>query len=595
MLRNHFSQKTVLFSQHMYDLFSAKKFIKKVMDSLFDMERFDPSAEDDTKPLEKNDKINKLKLKRKIIPDPSIEESKDEGVGKTDDEPPSKKKKKKNKKKVDPTEIEGFTILGDPTDKAAKKVNRVLPYWLANPNIVNVDLLSSSLEVSEMPGLEGWMIEKLAKEGISSLFPVQRQVIPHLMVKNSRYRPGDVCVSAPTGSGKTLAFVLPIVQCLADRLVPRVRCVAVLPTQELASQVYSVFNTFTVGTGLRVKLLTGAEAVIGEGGLVRRGVGGIQQLYDILVATPGRLTHTIKECQALDLSHLRYLVIDEADRMMENIAQDWLNILEGAVYSGHRKRPGPLTVVNARTPAIPLQKLLFSATLSHDPEQLEQLNLFEPSLYRCVVPAHGDTAQSLPVSLSQLYLVCRQGDKPLTLHRVLTERKIKRALVFTHSNDTVHRLALLLAQLGHSVAELSSEVAGRKKVLAGLSRGLHDVVVCSDVVARGIDLEDLEAVVSYDVPAYVKTYIHRVGRTARAGRSGLAVTLCEGKQEKNFLKMLKDSSITGIEELKITEEDGELRQSYQEALEKVKERLTAEKAERGTASDKNQRKKKNKK
>ena len=90
-------------------------------------------------------------------------------------------------------------------------------------------------------------------------------------------------------------------------------------------------------------------------------------------------------------------------------------------------------------------------------------------------------------------------------------------------------------------------------------------------------------------------YIHRVGRTARAGKAGLAVTLCEGKQEKSFLKMLKDSSITGIEELKINEEDEEAKQSYQEALEKVKERLTAEKAERGVGGDKNQRKKKNKK
>ena len=569
------------------------------MDSLFDMERFDPSAEDDTKPLEKNNKIHHLKLKRKIVPDPSasIGEEKDESVSKADvDQPPSKKKKKKNKRKVDPNDIEGFTILGDPTDKAAKKVQRVLPHWLANPNILNVDLLSSSMDVTEMPGLEGWMIEKLKKEGISSLFPVQRQVIPHLLTKTSRYRPGDVCVSAPTGSGKTLAFVLPIVQSLVGRLVPRVRCVAVLPTQELASQVYSVFNTFTVGTGLRVKLLTGGDAVLGEGGLVRRGVGGLRlhQLYDILVVTPGRLTHTIKECPGLDLSHLRYLVIDEADRMMENIAQDWLNILESAVYTGHRKRPGPLTVLNARTPTIPLQKLLFSATLSHDPEQLEQLNLFEPSLYRCVVPADGDTAaQSLPASLTQLYTVCQQGDKPLTLHQVLSQSNIRRALVFTHSNDTVHRLALLLTHLGHSVGELSSEVTGRKKVLAGLSKGLTDVVVCSDVVARGIDLEDLDGVVSYDVPSYVKTYIHRVGRTARAGKAGIAVTLCEGKQEKNFLKMLKDSSITGIEELKITDEDEKVKQSYQEALEKVKEKLTAEKAERGAGRDK--RKKKNKK
>ena len=547
------------------------------MDSLFEMQRFDPSAEDESQQLEAIDLTEKLKLKRKIVTDssgPKLEET-----SKTDTEP-LKKKKKKNKKKKDPSQVEGFTILGDPTDKSTKKVNRVLPHWLAHPDIVNVDLMSSAVEVGSMPGLESWMVEKLRKEGISSLFPVQRQVIPHLL-EVSRYRPRDVCVSAPTGSGKTLAFVLPVVQALAGRMVPRVRCVVVLPTQELAGQVHSVFNTFTAGTGLRTKLLTGADSVLGEESLVRRGPGGtVHQRFDILVVTPGRLTHTIRECPGLDLSHLRYLVIDEADRMMENIAQDWLNVLEDAVYTGHRKRPGPLTVETMRQPAIPLQKLLFSATLSHDPEQLEQLNLFEPSLYRCVVPAHGDVAQSLPATLAQLYCVARPEDKPLSLHRLLRQRSIKRGLVFTHSNETVHRLALLLGELGHSVGELSSEVQGRKKVLSGLGRGQYEVVVCSDVVARGIDLTDLDCVVSYDVPAYVKTYIHRVGRTARAGKEGLAVTICQEREVKTFLKMLKDSSIVGIEELEIEAEDDEDQTKYQEALEKVKEILTQEKTEK---------------
>ena len=289
----------------------------------------------------------------------------------------------------------------------------------------------------------------------------------------------------------------------------------------------ALFLTLTAGTNLRVKQLTGGSGggVGLESGLVRRGVGGtVHQLCDILVATPGRLTHAIRECPDLDLSHLRYLVIDEADRMMENFAQDWLNILEAAVYTGARTRPGQLT-------AIPLQKLLFSATLSHDPEQLEQLNLFEPKLYRCVVPAPSlaaDPAQSLPSSLAQLYAVVAAADKPLAVHQLVTSMQLAKVLVFTHSNDTVHRLALVLAQLGHKVGELHSQVAGsRRKVLAALARGATQVLVCSDVVARGIDLEDLDAVISYDVTAYVKTYIHWVGRTARAGKAGTTVTLCE--------------------------------------------------------------------
>ena len=148
-----------------------------------------------------------------------------------------------------------------------------------------------------------------------------------------------------------------------------------------------------------------------------------------------------------------------------------------------------------------------------------------------MVPAPSlaaDPAQSLPSSLAQLYAVVAAADKPLAVHQLVTSMQLAKVLVFTHSNDTVHRLALVLAQLGHKVGELHSQVAGsRRKVLAALARGATQVLVCSDVVARGIDLEDLDAVISYDVTAYVKTYIHWVGRTARAGKAGTTVTLCE--------------------------------------------------------------------
>ena len=159
--------------------------------------------------------------------------------------------------------------------------------------------------------------------------------------------------------------------------------------------------------------------------------------------------------------------------------------------------------------------------------------------------------------------------------------QLAKVLVFTHSNDTVHRLALVLAQLGHKVGELHSQVAGsRRKVLAALARGATQVLVCSDVVARGIDLEDLDAVISYDVPAYVKTYIHRVGRTARAGKAGTAVTLCEEKQVKSFLKMLKEGDISGAQERAVTSEQlQQHRPQYEQSLEAVREQLQREKSE----------------
>ena len=569
------------------------------MESLFDMQRFDPDAENvkevTLKGYANHENLN-YTLKRKLasagdeVDIIGKAEVKD-GEKKGDEDDPLPKKKKKNKKKTaDIENIEGFTILGDFTDQSKVKVNRVLPYWLSHPDIVTVDLHSSPLPVTDMPGLDTKLVAKMAKENIHHFFPVQRQVIPHLLQASPKFRPSDVCVSAPTGSGKTLAFVLPIISALRSRMVPRVRVVAVLPTQELASQVYSVFLSFTEATKLRVKLLTGGTSSVGEGGLVRPGIGGqVHQLYDILVATPGRLTQTIKECPNLDLTYLRYLVIDEADRMMENIAQDWLNILEAAVYRGKRTRPGLLTAKSAHTPAIPLQKLLFSATLSQDPEQLEQLNLFEPKLYRCVVPVAGltdtETAQSLPTSLAHKYSVVSLSDKPLAVHHILSEAGLERVLVFTHSNDNVHRLAMVLANLGHKTGELHSKVTRRKKVLSGLSKGVYTVVVCSDVVARGIDLEDLDAVISYDAPSYVKTYIHRVGRTARAGRPGTAYTLCDEKQAKPFLKMLRDGNVTGCEEKSITSDHLDpLREDYKKSLEKVQEQLHQEKVDQSARS-----------
>jgi len=509
-------------------------------DSLFEINRYDPEQDESKQENVLLENINKrIKEKRKLDNNSNKEIS--------NENEPVKKKRKKNKKKNDKNiSADGFTILGEPTDQKIKTVNRVLPLWLAQPNILTVDLLSSTLAVEDMPGLSDKLVSKLAKEGITKFFPVQQQVIPKLLDVNSKYRPNDLCVSAPTGSGKTLAFVLPIVQSLTERLVPRVRAVAVLPTQDLASQVYKVFVTFCEGTGLRVKLLTGGEAVVGEDQLVRKGVvGTIHQLYDILVVTPGRLVHTIRAVPSLDLTHLRYLVIDEADRMMDNISEDWLNVLENAVYSKDRSRPGPLTVANMLKRELPLQKLLFSATLSTDPEQLQQMNLFEPKLYQCQIPAPGKKVQdaSLPTGLRQLYVSCQLSLKPAIVHHVIADLNLNKALVFTHSNESAHRLSLILNELGYRVGELSSLVKDRKKLLAKFARGEIDLLVCSDVMARGIDLEGLDGVILYDVPAYVKTYIHRVGRTARAGKEGLSVTLCEEKQVKNFLKMVKESGI----------------------------------------------------
>ncbi len=215
-----------------------------------------------------------------------------------------------------------------------------------------------------------------------------------------------------------------------------------------------MFQTYVEGSDLRVKLLTPTVSLSTEqGDLVRRGASGaFHSLCDIVVATPGRLVDHVQKTEGFDLTNLRYLVIDEADRVLESVQNDWLRLVEKAVYSSWRKRPGPLNVERVRCCELPLQKLLFSATLSHDPEQLQQLQLFEPKLFA--------SRSGTPKSLKETLVLCTDSlKKPQVLYSLIQSRKMKKALVFTKSVEHTHNLALLLKHYGLRVGELSSQVS----------------------------------------------------------------------------------------------------------------------------------------
>ncbi|CAB4054995.1 DDX51 [Lepeophtheirus salmonis] len=234
-----------------------------------------------------------------------------------------------------------------------KKARRILPRWLAEPNIISDDLKDDQMLVCDIEGISESLRDKLKNNGIRYLFPVQRQIVPHLLDSSLKhyYRPSDICVSAPTGSGKTLAFVLPIVQALQNRVVPRIRALVILPVQDLALQIYKVFKSYTAGEKLKVILLSsgqGKNVKTEQSELVCKGLGGdndYHSLVDIIIATPGRLVEHLHNTPGFSLQHLRYLIIDEADKVMEDVSNDWLSQVEAAVYSGvNRRRPGPLTV-----------------------------------------------------------------------------------------------------------------------------------------------------------------------------------------------------------------------------------------------------------
>ncbi|XP_074471800.1 ATP-dependent RNA helicase DDX51 [Sebastes fasciatus] len=472
----------------------------------------------------------------------------------------------------------GFTVLGGFENKPIQKVHRVLPQWLAQPDVIHRDIKSNLVPISDLSGLSALLGKKLQSNGIQHLFPVQAEVIPAilesarqgLLIGRGGYKPRDICVSAPTGSGKTLAFVIPVVQVLTERVVCEVRALAVLPTKELAQQVCKVFTSYAEGTPLKVVMLAGQRSFAAEQASLSEQRGETRRsLADIVVATPGRLVDHINKNSGFSLEHLRFLIIDEADRMIDSMHQSWLSQVVKAVYrsgSGpgamsifRRTEPAHVTAASLSPPQMPLQKLLFSATLTQNPEKLQQLGLHQPRLFSSVhshsitTPADPTQEQGLfnfPQGLTEYYVPCTLSKKPLLILHFILRMKLSPILCFTNSRETAHRLYLLVKLFGGvQAAEFSSRLSPteRKKTLKEFEQGKIQLLISTDAAARGIDVDGVKCVVNYDAPQYIRTYIHRIGRTARAGKTGLAFTFLLGVQEKNFLQMVVEAGTPGIQ------------------------------------------------
>ncbi|XP_075574485.1 ATP-dependent RNA helicase DDX51 [Pelecanus crispus] len=506
-------------------------------------------------------------------------------------------------------------VLGDYDRKPVQKVQPFLPQWLAQPKLVQKRIKDNLVPIRDVPGIHPKLLKKLQMNGIESFFPVQAEVIPAILQSASNgylmgqggYRPKDICVSAPTGSGKTLSFVIPIVQVLLDRVVCQVRALVVLPTKELAQQVSKVFNIYTDGTGLKVVLITGQKSFAKEQEmLVQKKVTGYCSLADIIVATPGRLTDHISQTPGFSLTQLRFLIVDEADRMIDDMHQNCLNQIVKAAFqvendSGsnmlfQRTKPGPITAASSCYPQIPLQKLLFSATLTQDPEKLQQLDLFQPRLFTSVysekktLGGAAETEQdtnrkyTLPEGLSQCYVPCDLNSKPLLLLHFMLTMKFTRVLCFTNSREASHRLFLLVQAFGGvTVAEFSSRLPPneRRRTMKEFEQGKIQLLISTDATARGIDVKGVNYVINYDAPQFIRTYVHRVGRTARAGKAGVAFSLVLRIQERRFLRMLKDAGIQDIKKHPVKGNSLKpLVQQYEGALCKLEKTVKNERAQK---------------
>jgi len=328
--------------------------------------------------------------------------------------------------------------------------------------------------------------------------PVQREAIPLLIAKR------DVLAQAATGTGKTAAFALPMLQRLAQDKTRHTGGLVLVPTRELAMQVAEAIHKYAKRIGITVVPIYGGAPISQQIRTLERGVG-------IVVATPGRALDHIKR-GTLKLDHVRVLVLDEADEMLDmGFAEDLDAILEAT----------PKT----------RQTALFSATLPSRILAIAQRHLNDPA--RVKIGQEKTAAGKLPRVRQIAYIVPR-AHKPAALDRVLDMENPTSAIVFCRTRLEVETLVETLNAHGRRAQALHGgmEQRQRDRVMQLFRGGKADLLVATDVAARGLDIEHLSHVVNYDVPAAAEAYVHRIGRTGRAGRGGTAITLAEPREHR---------------------------------------------------------------
>lgn len=336
------------------------------------------------------------------------------------------------------------------------------------------------------------ILRVLAEQGYQAATPVQQQAIPPILSGK------DVLAGAQTGTGKTAAFTLPLLQQLLNApkvLQPaQVRVLVLTPTRELAQQVFESVQTYS-------RYLPVRSAVFYGGVSIRPQYDEAEQGLDILVATPGRLIDHLHQ-QTIDLSQLEVLVLDEADRMLDM----------GFIVDIKR--------IMAKLPA-QRQTLLFSATYSKEIKILADELLNKPVLIE--VATANATADRVT---QQVYLVDRHRKRELISH-MIGMQNWPQVLIFVRTKHGADRLAKQLQKDGLTTAAIHGDKAqgARQRALDEFKQGKVRILVATDIAARGLDISELPYVVNYDLPQVAEDYVHRIGRTGRAGLSGVAVTL----------------------------------------------------------------------
>ena len=343
--------------------------------------------------------------------------------------------------------------------------------------------------------------QALEEEGYTNPTPIQEQAIPEILLGQ------DLVACAQTGTGKTGAFAIPILN-LIHRIVgsakkaKHIRTLVVTPTRELAIQIDESFKTYGKYTNVKSLVIFGGVNQVPQVNELKMGV-------DVLIATPGRLLDLHKQ-GFIDLDHLHHLVLDEADQMLD---MGFINDVKKIIK---------LTPSNRQT-------LLFSATMPLAIRELADTFLTRPK-YISVTPI-SSTAENV----SQKVYFVNKDDKRLLLKQLIIQESLSNALVFTRTKHGADNIVKVLKKASIKAEAIHGDKSqnARQRVLEQFKNKEIDILVATDIAARGIDIEQLPFVINFDIPNISETYVHRIGRTGRAGNSGLAISFC-GKDEKPY-------------------------------------------------------------
>ena len=372
--------------------------------------------------------------------------------------------------------------------------------------------------------LNDYVLDALDDMNFTDTTPIQEHAIPPILEGR------DVMGVAQTGTGKTAAYLLPVLSKLADGGYPEdaINCVIMSPTRELAQQIDSAMQGFAY-------YLPGVSSVAVYGGndgiRYEQEKRAMQSGADVVIATPGRLISHLS-LASIDLSRVSFFILDEADRMLDMGFCDDILLIAKALPEKH-------------------QTIMFSATMPGDILSLAHSILRNPVEVKLAVSKPAD-------NIRQSACICYEPQKLLVVKRMFEQEPPHRVIIFVGSKKKTKELAISIIRAGYNARAMHSDLsqAERDEVMYGFRSGKIDILVATDIVARGIDIDDIALVINFDVPRDEEDYVHRIGRTARAGRGGRALTLVNDK-DMIYFRQIERFLGKEIEKEQVPEEFGE--------------------------------------